>query len=43
MTKIRAGLYYGYDSIPREWIEALAGKAIIEDCIEGMGGYINGL
>lgn len=38
-----AGLYYGYDSIPTEWIDALANKELIEACIKGMEVYINGL
>ena len=36
-----AGLYYGYDSIPAEWIEALANRELIEDCIKGMEEYVN--
>ena len=28
-----AGAYYGYDAIPVEWLEALRGKDIIEDCL----------
>lgn len=35
-----AGLYYGYDSIPKEWIEQLEGKEIIEDCIHAMENYL---
>lgn len=31
-----AGLYYGYDSIPREWVEQLAGRELIEECVLGM-------
>lgn len=31
-----AGLYYGYDSIPAEWINALAAKEIIEECIQSL-------
>lgn len=29
-----AGAMYGYDSIPREWIEQLRGKDVIEDSLE---------
>lgn len=28
-----AGIKYGYDSIPREWIDQLRGKDIIESCL----------
>jgi len=28
-----AGLYYGYESIPKEWIFSLRNKALIEDCL----------
>ena len=28
-----AGIKYGYDSIPREWIDQLRGKGIIESCL----------
>ncbi len=38
-----AGLYYGYDSIPAEWIDALMKKELIEECITGMERYIAGL
>lgn len=31
-----AGLYYGYDAIPQEWVSLLAGKEIIEDCVQGL-------
>ena len=34
-----AGLYYGYDGIPREWGSLLAGKEIIEDCVQGLERY----
>lgn len=34
-----AGIYYGYDAIPAEWIEQLAGKEIIEDCVHKMEEY----
>lgn len=37
-----AGLYYGYDSIPTEWVDALVNKELIEDCIKGMEAYVNG-
>lgn len=38
-----AGLYYGYDSIPAEWVDALVNKELIEDCIDdskGCGGVM---
>ena len=38
-----AGLYYGYDGIPTEWINALVNRDLIENCIKGMEGYVNGL
>lgn len=38
-----AGLYYGYESIPAEWVDALVNKELIEDCIHGMEEYVNGL
>lgn len=28
-----AGIIYGYDNIPKEWIEKLKGKSIIENCL----------
>lgn len=34
-----AGLYYGYSAIPREWLSLLAGKEIIEDCVQGLERY----
>ena len=34
-----AGLYYGYDSIPKEWLDQLAAKEIIDNCIDGMERY----
>ena len=34
-----AGLYYGYDAIPQEWVSLLAGKEIIEDCVQGLERY----
>lgn len=34
-----AGMYYGYDSIPAEWIEQLAAREIIDDCIAGLERY----
>ena len=37
-----AGLYYGYDSIPAEWIEALVNRELIEECIKRMEEYVNG-
>ena len=36
-----AGIYYGFDSIPQEWIDQLAAKDIIEDCIAGLEQYCN--
>lgn len=36
-----AGLYYGYDDIPKEWVEQLARKDIIDDCIAGLEQYCN--
>jgi len=36
-----AGLYYGYDSIPAEWIKQLARKDIIDNCIAGLQRYCN--
>jgi len=38
-----AGLCYGYDSIPEEWLDALVNKKLIEECITGMEEYIDGL
>ena len=38
-----AGLYYGYDSIPREWVDGLVNKELIEACIKGMEEYVNEL
>ena len=35
-----AGLYYGYDSIPAEWIDALVNRELIDACIRGMEDYI---
>lgn len=37
-----AGLYYGYDSIPKDWIDALVNKELIDDCIKGLEAYNNG-
>lgn len=34
-----AAMYYGYDSIPAEWIEQLAAKEIIDDSIAGLEAY----
>ena len=34
-----AGLYYGFESIPQEWIDQLAAKEIIDDCITGLESY----
>ena len=38
-----AGVYYGYDSIHAEWVDALVNKELIEECIDGMEKYVNGL
>ena len=35
-----AGLYYGYNSIPAEWINALAAKEIIEECIQSLENWL---
>lgn len=32
-----AGIVYGFDSIPKEWVEKLANKQLIDECIGGMG------
>ena len=37
-----AGLYYGYDSIPKQWLGALANRELIEGCIKGFEDYIDG-
>ena len=34
-------LYYSYDSIPAEWINALAAKETIEKSIRSLEDYIN--
>jgi ADP-ribosylglycohydrolase len=31
-----AGLYYGYDSIPVEWIDVIQKKEWIEELLEGL-------
>ena len=36
-----AGLYYGYDSIPSEWIKQLARKDVIDNCIAELQRYCN--
>lgn len=36
-----AGLYYGYDSIPAEWIKQLARKDVIDNCIAELQRYCN--
>lgn len=33
VTGALAGIIYGYDNIPKEWIETLRGKEIIESCL----------
>lgn len=38
-----AGLYYGYQAIPDEWIGQLAAKGMIDDCISGLENYCAGL
>lgn len=35
-----AGLYYGFDDIPEEWIEDLAGKDVIADCLFSFENYV---
>ena len=35
-----AGLYYGYNSIPAEWVNALAAKEIIEECIQSLENWL---
>lgn len=37
-----AGMYYGYESVPEEWINCLAAKEIIDDCIHGLQLYCEG-
>ena len=37
-----AGLYYGYDAIPQEWLSLLAGKEDIEDWGQGLERYCKG-
>ena len=34
-----AGLYYGFDGIPRDWLEQLAAKEIIDECIDDLERY----
>ena len=34
-----AGLYYGFNSIPKDWIAQLAAKDVIDDCISGLERY----
>lgn len=34
-----AGMYYGFDNIPGEWVDQLAAKDIIDDCIAGLEAY----
>lgn len=34
-----AGIYYGYDSIPAEWVEALVNRECIDSCIEGLSHW----
>ncbi len=36
-----AGMYYGFDSIPQEWLDQLAAKDIIDSCIAGLERYCN--
>lgn len=35
-----AGLYYGYSEIPRAWIAQLAGRELLERCIQEMEAYL---
>ena len=37
-----AGLAYGMESIPCEWLEKLAGKAVIDRCCQSLKGYCDG-
>ena len=34
-----AGMYYGYDNIPKEWINRLAAKEIVDECVAGLELY----
>lgn len=34
-----AGMYYGFDNIPKEWIDQLAAREIIDNCISGLEWY----
>jgi len=34
-----AGIYYGFESIPQEWLDKLAAKDIIDDCVAGLERY----
>ena len=38
-----AGLVYGLEGIPKEWIDDLAGKSMIEASCEGLAEYMNSL
>ncbi len=36
-----AGLYYGFDEIPQDWIEKLKGKEIIDEVCGGLYGAVS--
>lgn len=38
-----AGLYYGYESIPKPWLDALVNRELIESCIPGFESYVDTL
>lgn len=38
-----AGLYYGYESIPKSWLDALVNRELIESCIPGFENYMETL
>lgn len=38
-----AGLYYGYESIPKSWLDALVNRKLIESCIPGFESYVETL
>lgn len=51
LTQSACGIYLaivvrtlnGYDSIPAEWVNALANKELIEDCIVEFEGFVNNI